>query len=222
MKPPVKRPGTREPRMAMNRNLTIVDEAEEQAILAIMRPWPGLQEDRLRAVGYDSFADGDVVLQEMFEHKLKDPRVPDALVTVKWLAERGFRSAQAALSNYATAVLEDGAANPPASIRSYLINLLHGLVPSHPPDPPRRPSPALHQGRRQPEAGRQPRGQAEAGPERERRLHKRRAPRDTNGGQGIEIIGARRWGGSPSCPPIELFALLRALSFAGSLRKLGT
>jgi hypothetical protein len=28
--------------------------------------------------------------------------------------------------------------------------------------------------------------------------------------------------GSPSCPPIELFALLRALSFAGSLRKLGT
>jgi hypothetical protein len=136
MKPPVKRPGTREPRMAMNRNLTIVDEAEEQAILAIMRPWPGLQEDRLRAVGYDSFADGDVVLQEMFEHKLKDPRVPDALVTVKWRAERGFRSAQAALSNYATAVLEDGAANPPASIRSYLINLLHGLVPSHPPDPP--------------------------------------------------------------------------------------
>jgi hypothetical protein len=124
----------RRPRTPMNVNQSLIDEAEEQAILAVMRPWPGRQEARLKAAGYDNFGDGDAVLQAMFEHKLMDPRVPDALACVKWLAEQGHRSAQAALRNYATVMLEDSAANPPASLRSYLINILNGRVALHPPD----------------------------------------------------------------------------------------
>jgi hypothetical protein len=124
----------RAPRTPMNVNLLIVEEAEERTILAAMRPWPRQMEARLKAAGYDNFADGDAVLQAMFERKLADPRVPDALASVKWLAEQGHRSAQAALRNYATAMLEDSAANPPASLRSYLINILNDRVALHPPD----------------------------------------------------------------------------------------
>ena len=97
-----------------------------------MRPWPGQMEARLKAAGYDNFGDGDAVLQAMFESKLMDPREPDALASIKWLAEQGHKSAKDALCNFATAILEDGAANLPTSIRSYLINILNGRVSPHP------------------------------------------------------------------------------------------
>jgi hypothetical protein len=77
------RRGGREARPAMRNNLTIVEEAEERAILAAMRLWPGLMEARLKAKGYGNFASGDLVLQEMFERKLMDPREPDALASIK-------------------------------------------------------------------------------------------------------------------------------------------
>ena len=132
-KPPKRK---RQPRPPVNVNVNVpsFEEVQERAILATMRPWPGQMEAQLKAAGYDNFADGDAVLQAMFERKLMDPRVPDALASVKWLAEQGHRSAQAALRNYATAMLEDGAANPPASLRSYLINILNDRVALHPPD----------------------------------------------------------------------------------------
>jgi hypothetical protein len=117
----------------MNVSLPSFEEIEERAILAAMRLWPRQMEAQLRAAGYDNFADGDAVLQAMFERKLADPRVPDALASIKWLAEQGHHSAQAALRNYATAMLEDSA-NLPASLRSYLINIINDRVALHPPD----------------------------------------------------------------------------------------
>jgi hypothetical protein len=55
------------------------EEAEERSILAAMRPWPRLMEARLKDRGYESFADGDLVLEQFFTHKLRDPHEPDAL-----------------------------------------------------------------------------------------------------------------------------------------------
>jgi hypothetical protein len=124
----------REPRPPMTLNVLIVEEAEERAILDVMRPWPRLMEARLKAAGYENFADGDAMLQDMFERKLADPREKDALASVAWLAERGHRSAQEALCNFAEPMLEDGAANLPTSIRRYLIEHMRGRVPTHPQD----------------------------------------------------------------------------------------
>jgi hypothetical protein len=131
MKPPRKAPDPRPPKTL---TLPTFEEAQERAILDAMRPWPGLMEDRLKAAGYDNFADGDAVLQAMFERKLADPREVDALACIKWLAEQGHRSAQEALCNYAEPMLENGAANLPTSVRSYLINVMRGRLPAHPPD----------------------------------------------------------------------------------------
>jgi hypothetical protein len=117
----------------MNVNLLSFEEAEEQSILAVMRPWPRRMEARLKAKGYEDFASGDLVLQEFFERKLMDPREPDALACVKWMAEQGHRSAQEALRKYATAALEDSE-RISASVRSYLINVLNGRVAPYPPD----------------------------------------------------------------------------------------
>jgi hypothetical protein len=133
MKPPAKR-GAREARTPMNRDMTIVEQAEEHTILAAMRPWPGLQEDRLKAAGYTDFGDGEAVLQAMFESKLADPREVDALACIKWLAERGFRSAQEAILNYAQPLLEAGGHNLPAPLLDYVVNFMRGRVALHPPD----------------------------------------------------------------------------------------
>jgi hypothetical protein len=91
-------------------------------------------EERLKERGLENFGGGDLLWQEIFEHKLMDPNEPDALACVKWLAEQGHASAQAALRNYAIAVLERGDINLEASVRSYLINILAGRVAPHPPD----------------------------------------------------------------------------------------
>ena len=124
----------RKARMSTSLALTRTEEAREQAILEAMLPWPRQMEAQLKAAGYENFADGDAVLRDMFERKLMDPREKDALASITWLAERGHRSAQEALCNYAEPLLEDGTANLPTSVRSYLINHMRGRVPSHPPD----------------------------------------------------------------------------------------
>ena len=124
----------RAPRTPRTVNLPSFEEVEERSILAVMRTWPRLMEARLKGRGYENFAGGDFVLQEFFERKLIDPREPDALACIKWLAEQGHPSAQKALRNYATPMLEDSARNPSASVRSYLINVLNGRVAPHPPD----------------------------------------------------------------------------------------
>jgi hypothetical protein len=127
-----KRPGERLPRLPKSITLPTFEEAQERAILNVMRAWPRQMEERLKAAGYENFADGDAVLQDMFESKLMDPCEKDALASIAWLAERGHPTAQAALCNYAEPMLEDGAANLPTSIRRYLIEHMRGRVPSHP------------------------------------------------------------------------------------------
>jgi hypothetical protein len=128
--------GKRQARPPVNVNVNIpsFEEAQERAILDVMRPWPRQMEAQLKAHGYENFAGGDRVLQEAFEATLKDPREPDALAAIKWLAEQGHRAAQGALRKYTRPMLEDGAANLPASVRSYLMNILDGRVAPHPPD----------------------------------------------------------------------------------------
>jgi hypothetical protein len=56
------------------------------------------------------------------------------LAAVERRAEQGDRKAQEALRKYATAMLEDPESALPASLRSYLINILNGRVELHPPD----------------------------------------------------------------------------------------
>jgi hypothetical protein len=127
--------GKRQARLPVNVNVNIpsFEEAQERAILAVMRPWPRQMEERLAAAGYENFAGGDRVLQEYFEHKLMNPDDPDTLACIKWLAERGHRSAQEALRKYATALLESSR-DLSTSVRSYLLNILNHRVPLHPED----------------------------------------------------------------------------------------
>jgi uncharacterized protein YneF (UPF0154 family) len=110
------------------------EEAEERSILAVMRPWPRQMEAQLKAHGYESFAGGDRVLQELFERTLNDPREVDALTVITELAELGHRAAREAIRKYAKAMLVDSGCNPSAPIRSYLIKFIDGQVADHPPD----------------------------------------------------------------------------------------
>jgi hypothetical protein len=92
-------------------------------------------EAKLKAVGLENFAGGDLLWQAMFERELANPnREPDTLATIIWLAEQGHVAAQQALRNYTTQTLEDGKADLPSSMRAYLVRLLNNLVPPHPQD----------------------------------------------------------------------------------------
>jgi hypothetical protein len=128
--------GKREARPPVNVNVNIpsFEEAQERAVFDVMRPWPRQMEARLAAAGYENFAGGDRVLQEVFEHNLRNPDDPDTLGAIKWLAEQGHRSAREALRKYATAMLEDGRRDLSTSVRSYLGNILNQRVPLHPED----------------------------------------------------------------------------------------
>jgi hypothetical protein len=118
----------------MNVNLPTFEEAQERSILDVMRPWPRQMEAQLKAAGYENFAGGDRVLQDLFERTLKDPREVDALTIITELAELGHRAAQEAIRKYAKAMLVDSGCNPSAPVRSYLIKFIDGQVASHPPD----------------------------------------------------------------------------------------
>src|SRR5215831_9057224 len=97
------------------------DEALEAEILKEMRGWPAEMEAKLKAVGLENFTGGDLLWQAMFERELANPnREPDTLATIIWLAERGILSAQAALRNHTTELLEDGKVDLPSSMRAYL------------------------------------------------------------------------------------------------------
>jgi hypothetical protein len=111
------------------------DAALEAEILKEMSGWPAEMEAKLKAVGLENFAGGDLLWEAMFERELANPnREPDTLATIIWLAERGILSAQAALRNHTTELLEDGKVDLPSSMRAYLVRLINNLVPPHPGD----------------------------------------------------------------------------------------
>jgi hypothetical protein len=130
------RKGKREPRPAMAINLPATfAEAQEAEIFEVMKGWPDRMVEKLKAAGLGDISEaGHALWRAKFEHELATSRDPDTLATVAWLAETGHQSAREVLRTHATRLLEDGKADLPSSVRTYLIRLINGLVPSHPVD----------------------------------------------------------------------------------------
>jgi hypothetical protein len=93
----MKKPGKREPRSSGSGIPATWDEAQEALILSVMRPWPARLEAVLKANGIEGFAGGDDIWEAKFEAELMNPRDPETLGTVKWLAEHGHQSARRAM-----------------------------------------------------------------------------------------------------------------------------
>jgi hypothetical protein len=106
-------------------------EALEGEILAVIKNWPELMACKLNAAGLGTgLADpelGHTLLQARIERALTDQE-PDALGVVVQLAEVGHVAARRALERHITATLENPKADPPSSMRAYLVR----LVPDHP------------------------------------------------------------------------------------------
>src|SRR5215831_6862578 len=105
MKPKSKR----EPRTPMltNELPATFAEAEEAAILDVMKDWPDQMAEALKACGIGEFSEvGHVIWCEKFEHELATSPDPDTLAIVAWLAEMGHQSARDALRRHGTRLLE--------------------------------------------------------------------------------------------------------------------
>jgi hypothetical protein len=133
--------GEREPRTPMlSPDLPAsFEQALEAQVIKTMSGWPDRMVNALRAIGLGDFSEaGNRVLQAFLEHKLAissdDPDFADNLSSVVYIAEQGHVAAQRALERYGTALLEDPKADLPTSVRSYLIRLWKGLIPTHPQD----------------------------------------------------------------------------------------
>ena len=113
-------------------------EAVEAEIIDTMTDWPDRMDDALRRAGLGEGLDdpeaGHRLWQAKYEHALATSADPDVLPTIVYLAEQGHIAAQRTLRNHATNLLEDGKADLPSSVRSYLVRLINGLIPTHPED----------------------------------------------------------------------------------------
>jgi hypothetical protein len=135
----MKKFGRREPR-AGGIAPAVYRDAEEAAILAIMRQWPRRLEQIFEANGIRGFLAGNDFWTIKFEDALErsqDPKAdPEILATVKVLAELGHHPAREALKRYATPILEGTVKfenlEKSSSLRNYLVNFINGLIPSHP------------------------------------------------------------------------------------------
>jgi len=129
----------REPRPLMMLDLPATfAEAVEAEIIDTMTDWTDQMDDALRRAGLgDGLNDpeaGHRLWQAKYEHALATSRDPDVLPTIVYLAEQGHIAAQRTLRNHSTKLLEDGKADLPSSVRTYLVRLINGLVLTHPAD----------------------------------------------------------------------------------------
>jgi hypothetical protein len=129
----------REPRTPMPTGLPgSFEQALEAEIVEIMSDWPDRMERALRRAGLGEGLNdpeaGHRLWQAKLEHALAHSSDPDTVPTIVYLAEQGQIAAQRTLRNHSTKLLEDGKADLPSSVRTYLVRLINGLVPSHPQD----------------------------------------------------------------------------------------
>ena len=133
--------GKREPRPPSGLPATY-DEARELEIINTMNGWHDRMVEALKRAGFWTDKAGDLnspelghrLYQEMFARDLATAKDPDIFATIRWLAEHGHVSARRALEDHATKLLEDGKADLPSSIRSYLVLAMKGRIPDHPED----------------------------------------------------------------------------------------
>jgi hypothetical protein len=109
-------------------------QAEAEEILAAMSDWPELMAHKLSAAGLDLNDLGQHLVQAKLEAELMNAQDPDTLAVIVYLAEQGHVAAQRALTRYATYVLENPKADPPSSLRAYIVRHMKGLIPNHPHD----------------------------------------------------------------------------------------
>jgi hypothetical protein len=130
-----KRKGEREPKTPM----LMPAKFEDAEILSVMSAWPAQIGEALRLAGYgESLTDPEIghrLWEDKFEHALADSKPgDDILPTIVWLATQGHVAARRVMQRFATQLLQDGKADLSTSVRNYLIDVLAGRVPNHPPD----------------------------------------------------------------------------------------
>jgi hypothetical protein len=108
--------------------------AQAEEILAAMSDWPELMARKLSAAELDLNDLGHHLVQAKLERELMNAQDPDTLAIIVHLAEQGHVAAQRVLTRYATDVLENPKADPPSSLRAYIVRQLKGLIPNHPHD----------------------------------------------------------------------------------------
>ncbi len=110
----------------------------EAEIIDTMTDWPNQMDNALRCAGFGEGLNdpeaGHRLWQAKYEHALATSKDPDVLPTIVYLAEQGHIAAQWTLRDHATKLLEDGKADLSSSVRTYLVRLINGLVPTHPQD----------------------------------------------------------------------------------------
>jgi hypothetical protein len=127
----------REPRPPKPTSILPATFAEAE-IIATMTGWPNQMDNALRCAGLgDGLNDpeaGHRLWQAKYEQALATSTDPDVLPTIVYLAEQGHIAAQWTLRDHATKLLEDSKADLPSSVRTYLVRLINGLIPTHPQD----------------------------------------------------------------------------------------